>query len=343
MIVRSRAPLRLGLGGGGTDVSPYCEKYGGAVLNASIALYARCSLQSRADGRVRFEALDIGETYESTATSAFELREPAIVHKAVYNRIVREFNHGVPIAICVSTSVDVPPGSGLGSSSTLVVAMVQAYKEFLNLPLGEYDLARLAYEIERFDVGLAGGRQDQYAATFGGFNFMEFYANERVIVNPLRVKRSIAAELASRLVLYYTGSSRESDNIIREQSESVVACRHDAVEAMHQAKRDAVAVKELILKSDFDGFAERLGTAWLSKKRMATGVSNAEIESAYEAAIRAGAVSGKVSGAGGGGFMIFCCDPVRRLTLAASLAKEGGRAFEFDFVKDGAWAWRVAT
>lgn len=341
MVIRAKAPLRLGLGGGGTDVSPYCEKYGGAVLNACISLYARCSIETAVDNKVMFRALDLGENFQAEAVSKFSLSGDAVIHKAVYNRVVKDYNNGQPLALTVTTSVDVPPGSGLGSSSTLVVAILQAYRELLNLPLGEYDLARLAYEIERLDVGLAGGRQDQYAATFGGFNFMEFYADERVVVNPLRIRKSIAAELGARLVLYYSGRSRESANIIKEQSESVMENRGDAVEAMHQARRDAVAAKEMVLKSDFDGFAKRLGSAWNSKKRMAKSISNPKIEQAFAAAQEAGAVSGKVSGAGGGGFMMFCCDPDKALDIRSALELQGGRVFDFDFVKDGAWAWRV--
>lgn len=341
MIVRSIAPLRLGFAGGGTDVSPYAERYGGFVLNATIALYARCTLQLNASDKVRFRALDMQETFTADAEENFALNGEMILVKAVYNRIVRDFNNGKPLPVEVTTFSDAPPGSGLGSSSTMVVAVLQAFREYLRLPLGEYEIATLAYEIERKDAGLAGGRQDQYAATFGGFNFMEFNGGDRVIVNPLRIRRDIEEELTARLLLYYTGRSRDSAAIIREQTDSVIAEHNAALEAAHQAKRDALAMKEYLLRSDYDGFAAKLGEAWVNKKKMAKSISNPRIDAIYGAAREAGACAGKVSGAGGGGFMMFAIDPVRRLDVSHALSQFGGSVVDFRFASDGAWSWRA--
>jgi D-glycero-alpha-D-manno-heptose-7-phosphate kinase len=342
MIVRARAPLRLGLAGGGTDVSPYCDLYGGLVLNATIDKYAYAVLEPHPDGnRVRFVAADRQESWENEAEAPLEFDGRLDLHKGVYNRIVREFNAGRPLALTLTTHIDAPPGSGLGSSSTLVVAMVKAFVEWLSLPLGEYDIARLAYEIERVDVGLAGGRQDQYAATFGGFNFMEFHPGERVVVNPLRIKNWIMSELEASLILYFGGVSRDSASIIDEQAANVQ--RHDVavVEATHALKAEAIAMKENLLKGDFGGLVNSILAGWEAKKRLARSISNPQIEATYELAMKAGMRAGKISGAGGGGFMMLLVDPVRRMDVIRALHQAPGRIYTCHFTKHGTEGWKI--
>lgn len=341
MTVRSRAPLRLGLGGGGTDVSPYSDTYGGLVLNATIDKYACATIEPRDDGRVAFVAADRGINGEY-APDALDVDDKLALHKGVYRRIVRQFNAGQPLSLTITTSSDVPPGSGLGSSSTLVVAMVKAFVELLNLPLGEYEVAHLAFEIERIDVGLNGGKQDQYAATFGGFNFIEFGADDKVIVNPLRVKNWIISELESSLLLYYTGVSRDSAAIIDEQSAKVKASNADSLDAMHTLKGDAICMKEALLKGEVREFANYLGRSWEAKKRMAGGISNAGIDALVSAARAAGAYAGKVSGAGGGGFIMFMVEPTRRVEVINALSDSPGEFMGCHFVKHGTEGWRVA-
>lgn len=341
MIVRSRSPLRLGLGGGGTDVSPYSDVHGGMVLNATVDLHAFATLEPSSDGKVHFEATDLGERWVAEASPVLEVDGSLDLHKGVYNRIVRQFNGGSPIPMRLSTYTEVPAGSGLGSSSSLVVAIVRCFAEYLDLPLGDYDLARLAYDVERIDLGLQGGKQDQYAATFGGFNFIEFYADDRVIVNPLRVKNWIVSELESSLVLFYTGASRESAAIIAEQVRNLNRGETASLEAMHALKREAEQMKECVLKGDVRRFAALMEESWRAKKATARGVTNDRLDDLHEKAKSAGALAGKVSGAGGGGFMMFLVDPQRRLELQSMLEGEPGRIMPCHFTKHGTHAWKI--
>jgi D-glycero-alpha-D-manno-heptose-7-phosphate kinase len=218
--------------------------------------------------------------------------------------------------------------------------MIEAYRELLALPLAEYDVAQLAYQIERVDVGQAGGRQDQYAATFGGINFIEFSA-EQAIVHPLRIRHSTLMELEGMLVLYLTGISRESAKIITEQSESLRSGREASLQAMHQIKREAYVMKDALLHNNLRTFSNTLGRSWEAKKRTASCITNAEINRIHDLAIAAGALSGKVSGAGGGGYLFFIVPPERRPHLLKTLAREPGATLRCSFAEGGAQAWRV--
>jgi D-glycero-alpha-D-manno-heptose-7-phosphate kinase len=340
MIVRARAPLRLGLAGGGTDVSPYCDTFGGCLLNVTIDRYAFASISPRTDDKIVFRAADLEVEDIVECESRLPLEGELRLHRAVYNRVIREFGGRKALPMTLTTHVDSPMGSGLGSSSALVVAMVEAFRELLAAPLGEYDVARLAFEIERRDVGLNGGRQDQYAAAFGGFNFMEFGADDRVIVNPLRVKQSVATELESSLLLFFTGISRESDVVIKDQT-AAVAQDGAALEAMHELRADAIAMKEALLFGDVAAVAQILGRSWQAKKRTSKSVSNKRIDKIYDAAMESGAMAGKVSGAGGGGFLMLLVDPLRRPEVIRRLEKEGGgHLSQCRFSSDGAMSWR---
>ncbi len=346
MIIRARAPLRLGLAGGGTDVSPYRDEHGGFVLNATLDRYAYAVITTLDTPEIRLVGTDI----EVTEILPLEARLPIDfapgkgrfnLHKAVYNAVINEFNDGKPIALELSTFCDAPAGSGLGSSSTLVVTMLKAFIEFLNLPIDDYQLAHLAFRIEREDCQLAGGAQDQYAATFGGVNFMEFCANDRAVINPLRVKNWIICELEASLLLFYTGVSRESANIIDDQVANMKSHGGSAIEAMHEIKQEALAMKENLLRADFDGIVDNLNMGWESKKKSSKRVTSSHIDQVYEAAMKAGARAGKVSGAGGGGFMLFFVSPVQRMDVIRALAPFKGRVSNCHFTKSGAQSWRL--
>ena len=339
MLVRSKAPLRLGFAGGGTDVSPYCDEFGGYILNATIDMYAYCTIEVTDTHTIAFHATDRDEHFECPSVAALPTGGKLDLHKGVYNRIVREFNNNQPLSFCMTTYSDAPAGSGLGSSSTMVVAIVAAFAEWLKLPLGEYDMASLAYEIERNDIGLVGGRQDQYAATFGGFNFMEFYKENRVIVNPLRIKSTTANELENALVLYYSGASRESAVIIQEQIDNAHAKNDKAVESMHNVKSNSLVMKEHLLRGNIRGFARCLSESWESKKGMAVSITNAAIEKIFTYALEHGAIAGKVSGAGGGGYMMLMTNPENRMHLVQALNKLEGQVVNVHFEHEGVQSW----
>lgn len=340
MIYRSKAPLRLGLAGGGTDVSPYSEKYGGCILNATINMYAYCTLEVTQNNKIEFDAKDINEHVIYTSQEILIFNDKLDLFKGIYNRIIKDFIKK-PLSFKLTTYSDAVSGSGLGGSSTMVIAIIKVFVEWLNLPLGEYDIAHLAYEIERIDVGLSGGKQDQYAATFGGFNFMEFYADDKVIVNPLRIKHWIINELESSLIIYFTGLSRESKNIIIEQSNNAKNEESKALKAMHKIKDDAIKMKEALLFGHIKKFAEILDLSWQDKKQTAHSITNATIDLAYDVAKKSGAYAGKVSGAGGGGFMIFIVDPTKKLDVKHALEKLGGQIYDIQFTNEGTQGWNI--
>jgi D-glycero-alpha-D-manno-heptose-7-phosphate kinase len=338
MIFRSKAPLRIGLAGGGTDVSPYSDEFGGAILNATISLYAHASIELLDEETIILQALDRHESETHSFAQQLPINGHLDLLKGVYNRIQKDY--GIPYkGFRLSTFVDAPAGSGLGTSSTLVVAILGAFAEMLHLPLGEYDLARYAYDIERNDLQLAGGKQDQYAATFGGVNYMEFYSGDNVIVNPLRIKMEYLNELEHNLLLYFTDTSRESATIIKEQQKNVTNKNTQSIEAMHQLKEQARMMKEALLKGELNTIGETLDFGFQQKRKMAANISNSHIEKLYDAAKKAGATGGKISGAGGGGFMIFYCPGITRFAVMDALQQLGGRFRTYQFTKKGMTSW----
>lgn len=340
MIYRSKAPLRIGLAGGGTDVSPYSDLYGGAILNATLSLYANATIEPIPEDKIIVSALDRNEEEVHEWSESLPINGTLDLLKGVYNRIMKDY--GIPRqGFRLSTYVDAPAGSGLGTSSTLVVAIIGAFTEMLRLPMGEYDMAHYAYDIERNNLALAGGKQDQYAATFGGVNFMEFYAGDKVIVNPLRIKQQYLFELENNLLLYYTSTSRESAAIIKQQSQNVVAKDSSSIEAMHHLKEQAQQMKEALLQGKLNQIGEILDFGFQQKRKMAKGISNPLMEEIYETARKAGATGGKISGAGGGGFMIFYCPVNTKYKVRDELEQFGGKHRHYLFTKHGLKTWTV--
>ena len=336
MLYRAKAPLRVSFAGGGTDVPPFPEREGGLVLNATINRYAYGTLRPREDEEIQIESADFGlqERYDREQPLVFDGKLDLI--KAAIRRLEGPDARGFDLFL----RSNAPPGSGLGSSSTLMVTLIGLLKGFLALPLTEYEIAHLSYVIERTEAGIKGGLQDQYAATFGGFNFIEFEA-DRVIVNPLRIRAELVNELEHNMLLAYTGATRRSDGIIEDQTSRYESSEERTLDGLRQQKGFAVEMKNALLQSRPRAFGELLHEAWEAKKKMSPRISNDFIEEAYEEARRAGAVGGKVTGAGGGGFMLFYCEYNRKHHVADALAKLGATVDEFAFEHEGLQTWMV--
>ncbi len=338
MIIRSKAPLRIGLAGGGTDVSPYSDIYGGAILNATIDLYAYASLEPTDIGKIEFvidghsKSVVLDSKKELESVPGFEL------FIGVYNRVVKQFNLSA-LSFRLTSHIEAPQGSGLGTSSTIVVSLLGAFVEWLKLPLGKYDIAHLAFEIERVDLAMAGGKQDQYAATFGGINYLEFLENDKVIVNPLQLKPSIIYELEFNLLLYFTDTQRLSASIINEQVKNVQEKNIKSVEAMHNLKEQAQQMKKALLSGELNKFGEILHFGWQNKKQMAHSISNGQVDKVYSTAMENGATGGKISGAGGGGFMFFYCPGVTKIKVSRAIEALGGKIQSFKFSQQGLVTW----
>lgn len=309
-------------------------------MNVTINLYAYTTIEPLDNGRIILESIDRNEVEIHETARQLPINGTLDLAKGIYNRIMRDFVTE-PLSFKLTTYVDAPAGSGLGTSSSLVVSMLAAFTEWLKLPLGEYEQAYLAYEIERKDLGMAGGKQDQYAAAFGGVNFMEFYADNKVIVNPLRIKPEYLAEMTNNMVLYYTGTSRLSSRIIECQQTNVIEKNTKSVEAMHKLKEQSVMMKEAILRGQINKIGEILNFGWEYKKQMAKEITNPLIDEIYTAALSAGASGGKISGAGGGGFMFFYCPGTTRYQVIKKLTVFGGEFRRFQFITEGAVSWKL--
>ncbi|MFC2000636.1 GHMP kinase [Chloroflexota bacterium] len=336
MIVRSKAPLRISFGGGGTDVSPYPEERGGATLNATIDKYAYCTLVERDDDAIKITSLDydIVVKYRTNRKPRYDGRLDLAKAATKVLGISRGFD--------LYLHSDAPPGSGLGTSSALVVAIVGALKKWLKLPVEDYDFAELAYRIERVEAGMGGGKQDQYAATFGGFNFMEF-VGDKTVVNPLRVKRDTINELEYRLMLCYTGETRPSAGIIEDQVAGYSSGKEDVIRALDETKALAYSLKNALLLGKLNEFGLLLNEAWCCKKRFADKMTDPLIDHLYETGRANGALGGKLLGAGGGGYLLFLCEFDRRHIVAERLEEAGGKVVGFTFDLKGMQAWEVGN
>ena len=329
--IRARAPLRIGLAGGGTDVEPYSSEKGGCVLNTTIDKYAYCTVFPNNEKRFSVNSLDYG-TFEAPSDGGpLNYDGNMDLIKAVKNHF--QIKEGFDIFL----HSDAPPGSGLGGSSTVMVAVIAAVAEWLEKDMSHHEMAELAYVLERKELGLRGGRQDQYTAVFGGFNFMEFNS-DGVRVNPLRLRDSTTNELQYCSLLCYTGTTRESKNIIESQMNGFKAGNN--VDALDASKELAKETAEALKNGDIRRIGELLNESWIQKKQFSTKISNNHIDQMYSKARESGAVGGKVSGAGGGGFMFFVCEYDKKHTVAKTLMKMGATTPAFSFEEHGVKTWR---
>jgi D-glycero-alpha-D-manno-heptose-7-phosphate kinase len=342
---RSKAPLRISLAGGGTDVSPYPEEKGGAVLNCTIDKFAYATLKIDEQGpaSTRVHSLDYNLTVDYARPEDLTYNGELDLVKAAL-KVLRTTGgkNGNGGGLELFLHSDAPPGTGLGTSSTMCVALVGAFQKHLREPWTPYEIAELAYRIEREELGFKGGRQDQYAAAFGGFNFIEFF-KDRTIVNPLKISPDVLNELAYRLLLCYTGTGHFSNDIIERQQQSYSEKRPATVDAMDATKRLAVDMKNELLRGNIDEMGRLLDQGWQLKKQFTEGISNPRIDAFYERSRAAGALGGKLVGAGGGGYLLLFCDFERRAQVAKAAELAGGRVVDFSLEMSGLQSWAVRT
>lgn len=334
MIIRSRAPLRISFCGGGTDVPPYPQERGGIVLSTTIDKYAYATLIPAEGEGLTVRSLDYNVIAKfDTPSDLLYNGELDLVKAALkwmgINGGCRLFLHS-----------DAPPGSGLGSSSTMAVALVGLLQRYQKRPMTAYEVAEAAYIIERKELGIQGGMQDQYAATFGGFNLIEFNPGS-VIVNPLRISPDTLNELQYHLVLCYTGRTRLSANILRDQVESYIQKKEDVMAALDQMKKLTIEMKNALLTGRLDDFGLLMHDTWTQKKKLARQITNPEIEKMYKTALETGALGGKILGAGGGGYLILYCDFEKKHLVTEALEKLGGDVVEFRFDHEGLRTWEA--
>ena len=331
MVIRGRAPLRVSFGGGGTDVEPFCVNQGGAIIGSTINKYAYCSIVPRDDEEIIVHSLDFDMTVKYNTRENYVYDGKLDLVKAALKGM--DIRQGCEVYL----QCDAPPGSGLGTSSTVMVAMLAAMARWKGVEMDAYRLADLAYEVEREDLKIAGGYQDQYAATFGGFNFIEFHGRNNVVVNPLRIKKDIIHELQYNLLLCYTGNIHISANIIKDQVQNYE--KKDGFEAMCEVKALAYAMKDELLKGNLHSFGKLLNYGWGTKKRISSKITNPQVDALYNEAMAAGALGGKLLGAGGGGYLLMYCPYNLRHKVAARLEAAGGQLTDWCFELRGAQSW----
>ena len=333
--VFAKAPLRMALAGGGTDLEPYYSRYGGFVLNATIDQYAYCKVEPSREWC--FKSIDLGIEEKHNLWNNVDYIDSKL--KLLINSYQYLTKDVEREPVKITTYVEAPPGSGLGSSSALVVALIAAIAEYYNVPLGEYDMAEYAIEIERKICDLPGGKQDQFAAAFGGFNFMEFLKDGRTIVNPLRLNQKTQNMMELSTVLYYVGKPRKDSRVIENTAKGLIDSK-TVLNATHEIRNACINYKRSLLMGDFNMISELMETYWRMKLETNPHVASPEILDSYDFARKNGATAAKISGAGGGGHMVLFTEFEERHRLISALKSKEGRVVPFKFVNHGVDVWR---
>jgi len=344
MIIRSRSPVRISFGGGGTDVPPYSDEKGGCVVSAAINKYSYATLEPRNDQEIHIESWNFLKKLKFGSIDEIQYNNELDLLKAAIKRL-----NATRMGLNIFLRSDVPPKSGLGSSAAAFAALIGLFNHLKTEKMTLYEIAELAHKIEREELKIAGGKQDQYATVFGGLNFIEF-DKDWVRVIPLKMRKEHILELEKHLVLAYVGERPEGDvvrnyvtgDIITDQVKSMVEKKETVMEALDKTKEIALEMKKALLIGDFTRFGELLHEAWEMKKKFSPMITNKYINDLYELARKHGAMGGKLTGAGGGGFMLFFCEPNTEQIVAHELEKAGAKPVNFVFDFDGLQTWEVS-
>ncbi len=323
-MILARAPLRIPIGGGGTDLQSYYSQYGGFVLSAAVNKYVYITInRPQVDDLIRVK-------YSKSETVA-NLDE-------VQHELVREAMRltGIDRGVEIVSLADIPAGTGMGSSGSFLVALLRALHALKREHVSPYQVAEEACRIEIEIVGSPAGKQDQYIAAFGGLTCFEVAPNGRVLVAPLPLSNHHLDELRGSLLLFYTGIERRSLDILEDQKRDTAQAQADVLESLHRTKELGLEIKASLEAGDLGRFGELLDDHWQNKKRRSAKISDLRIDRWYDIARDNGALGGKLIGAGGGGFFLFCCPADRKRQLREALAREGLREMAFDFDFEGA-------
>jgi D-glycero-alpha-D-manno-heptose-7-phosphate kinase len=338
MYIRGKAPLRISFVGGGTDIPLYYEKYSGAVLCSTMNHYVRVNLTPRDDDKVSIYSLDfdVGVKYKLDDKPVYN--EALKLALAAVSRLNAHIDR--PAGFDMSVQSDAPVGSGLGGSASLSVALLGTLKEYFRLNhLDKREIAELAYTVERVDLAIAGGKQDQYEAAFGGFNLIEFSA-DRIVVTPLRLERNILNDLEHHCLLCYTGETRASAQVVDQLKQSVETGREETVGNLKKTYDLVYDMKNALLCGELLHFAEMLDYAWeLKRKHHPQAMATTAINEMYAEARKNGAIAGKLLGAGAGGYLLLFCEGDKKRRVRERLEKMGGQFMDFSFTEEGLETW----